>query len=245
MPARITARAAAAVTAARVTAARVTAARVTAARVTAAGAIAACVVVACMATAPATAVADGDPASDVLLGQNVFYPYSPPTPNSVQRSLNAETAAAAKAGFPIKVALIAAPTDLGVIPGLFNKPQKYADFLDQEISFQKTQLLLVVMPAGYGTKGLPKAAATAAATLAKPTGRTSEALANAALAAVPKLAAAAGHPIKADSPAGAGSSGGGSNTGRTILLIVLILAVVATAGALVAVRRRRGVTEGS
>jgi hypothetical protein len=208
-----------------------------AAIVTAAG-----VMAAWMVAATPAALGDGDPASDVLLGQNVFYPYSPPTPNAIQTSLNAETAAAAKAGFPIKVALIAAPTDLGVIPGLFNKPQKYAEFLDQEISFQKTQLLLVVMPAGYGTKGLPTAAASAAATLAKPTGRTSEALAKAALAAVPKLAAAAGHPIKADRPGDAGSSGGGSNTGRTILLIVLILAVVATAGALLAVRRRRGVT---
>jgi hypothetical protein len=27
--------------------------------------------------APAAALADGDPASDVLLGENVFYPYQP------------------------------------------------------------------------------------------------------------------------------------------------------------------------
>ena len=33
---------------------------------------------------PAVAFADGDPASDVLLGDNVFYPYSPAVPRSVQ-----------------------------------------------------------------------------------------------------------------------------------------------------------------
>jgi hypothetical protein len=208
------------------------------------------VAVALAGLTPAAALADGDPASDVLLGQNVFYPYNPPVPNTLQRSLNAETAAAAKAGFPLKVALIHGPTDLGVIPELFGKPQKYADFLDQEITFQHKQLLLVVMPSGYGVAGLPNAATNAAAHLGKPSGATSAALASAALAAVPKLAAAAGHPIKSIAPSSAGSrssgsgGSGGSKTGRTILLIVLILAVVATAGALVAVRRRRGVAQG-
>ena len=103
---------------------------------------------------PAAALADGDPASDVLLGQNVFYPYQPPVSKSVAATLNAETAAAKRAGFPLKVALIASPVDLGVIPDLFGKPQKYADFLDQEISFQGKQPLLVVMAAGYGVQGL-------------------------------------------------------------------------------------------
>src|SRR5438105_1386416 len=63
---------------------------------------------------PAGAIADGDPASDVLLGENVFYPYSPPVSASLQKSLNATTAAAKRSGFPIKVALIASPVDLGV-----------------------------------------------------------------------------------------------------------------------------------
>src|SRR3954453_3989674 len=103
---------------------------------------------------PAPAAADGDPASDTLLGQNVFYPYQPKVSPAVAARLNAETAAAKRAGFPLKVALIASPLDLGVIPDLFGKPQKYADFLDQEISFQGKQPLLVVMPAGYGVQGV-------------------------------------------------------------------------------------------
>ena len=84
----------------------------------------------------AVASADGDPASDVLLGQNVFYPYTPPASAAIQKQLDTEAATASHARFPIKVALIASPVDLGVIPSLFGSPQKYADFLDQEISFQ-------------------------------------------------------------------------------------------------------------
>src|SRR5581483_8345153 len=106
------------------------------------------------ATVPAAARADGDPASDVLLGENVFYPYTPPVSRELQRTLDGETAAAAKAGLAVKVALIASPVDLGVIPDLFNKPQQYAAFLDQEISFQGKQPLLVVMPSGLGGAAL-------------------------------------------------------------------------------------------
>ena len=130
--------------------------------------LAACVLA--VSSSPASATADGDPASDVLLGENVFYPYSPPVSTSLQGTLNAETAAAARAHFPIKVALIASPTDLGVVPDLFDQPQKYADFLDQEISFQTKQPLLVVMPSGYGIQGLTRPATAAAASLTKPTG---------------------------------------------------------------------------
>ena len=165
-------------------------------------AITAVVVLSLMALAPAAALADGDPASDVLLGENVFYPYSPHVSASAQKSLNALTAAAAKrAGLPIKVALIASPVDLGVIPDLFGKPQKYAEFLDQEISFRRKQPLLVVMPAGYGTQGLSPKAASAIAALPKPT-KSNDGLASAASTAVTKAAEASGHPIPGDSGVG-------------------------------------------
>ena len=114
--------------------------------------------------APASALADGDPASDVLIGENVYYPYSPAVSTSLQKRLNGETAAAARAHFPIKVALIATPADLGAIPTLFGKPQQYAHFLEQEISFLNVKpLLLVVMPNGYGAQHLGRAATQAAA----------------------------------------------------------------------------------
>jgi hypothetical protein len=186
--------------------------------------------------APA-ALADGDPASDTLLGENVFYPYSPAVSATVQRTLNSETAAAAKAGFPIKVALIASPIDLGVIPDLFGKPQSYADFLDQEISFQRKQLVLVVMAAGYGTDGFPAAAKQAATTLHPPAGKTSTDLAQAAIVAVAKLATAAGHPIAGVKGAPSGGSGGSSSS--TPIVIGLAAAAVLVAAALVVLRRRQ------
>ena len=81
---------------------------------------------------PGTARADGDPASDVLLGQDVFLPYSPVSP-AVQQRLYA-VAAARRAGYPIKIALIGAATDLGVVPSLFGKPAGYAQFLSAELA---------------------------------------------------------------------------------------------------------------
>jgi MYXO-CTERM domain-containing protein len=188
---------------------------------------------------PTTALADGDPASDVLLGENVFYPYSPAVSPSVQKSLNATTAAAKRAGFPIKVALIASPVDLGVIPDLFGKPQKYAAFLDQEISFRGKQPLLVVMPAGYGVQGLSPKATSMVATLPKPTSGQGNALATAAESAVMKLADASGRPISGASQNGSSSSSSGGGGSSSTLVIILAVAAVIAAGALAAITLRR------
>ena len=195
------------------------------------------VVLALGAALPAVALADGDPASDVLLGENVFYPYSPAVSSSLQKSLNATTAAAKRAGFPIKVALIASPVDLGVIPDLFGKPQKYATFLDQEISFRAKQPLLVVMPAGYGVQGLSSKATSTVATLPKPTSGQGNALATAAQSAVTKLAEVSGHPISAAENSSSSSSGGGGSSGT--LVVILAVAAVIAAGALAAITLRR------
>ncbi len=191
-----------------------------------------------LALSGTVALADGDPASDVLLGENVFYPYSPPVTASLQKSLNAEAAAAHKAGLALKIALIASPVDLGVIPDLFGKPQKYADFLDQEISFQGKQKLLVVMPSGYGAQGLSAAAQRALAVLPKPAGKQSNDLARAATVAVAAVAKAEGHPLKG--VGGAGSSNGSSST---VIVVILALGAAAIAAALVAVTLRRRRTE--
>jgi hypothetical protein len=178
--------------------------------------------------------ADGDPASDVLLGTNVFYPYNPRVSSGLQRTLNGEAAASAQAHFHLKVALIDGPYDLGVVPQMFGQPQEYARFLDQELQLflGPHPPLLVVMPGGYGVIGLPRAATSAAASLPKPSGKRSNDLAQAAIAAVPKLAAAAGHPIAR--AAGGGGAGGGS----TVLVIVLALAAVAIAGGVLTARHR-------
>jgi hypothetical protein len=187
---------------------------------------------------PAFAQADGDPASDVLLGANVFYPYTPQVALAVQRKLNAETVAAKRAGLPIKVALIASPVDLGVIPSVFGKPQTYADFLDKEISFEVTQPLLVVMAAGYGVQGIKAPASLALKGLAKPAGKSSTDLAQAAITAVAKLAAASRHPITGTAGASSAKAGGGSGS-TTPIVIALGLAAVLVASALIVLRRRQ------
>jgi hypothetical protein len=187
------------------------------------------------------ALADGDPASDVLISASVYYPYSKPVSSQLQKALNAETAAARRAHFPIKVALIIGPLELGVIPELFDKPQQYAKFLDQELAFngRPLPLLLVVMPAGYGVAGLSPAAAAAAASLPKPAGKTGDDLALAAVAAIPKLATAAGHPL------GAGGAQGGGDRGSAwddVAFGIVVAAAVLTAAAIIAFRRRQAGT---
>ena len=199
--------------------------------------IAVALAVALLAPPPAT-LADGDPASDVLIGENVFYPYSPAVSASLQKTLNAETAAANRAHFPLKVALIQSPVDLGAIPTLFGKPEQYAAFLDQEISFlNMKQLLLVVMPNGYGVQGLGQAATTAAASLSKPRSGQSDDLARAAIMAVPKLAAAAGHPVGTIS-----SVSGTGGVSSTLTLSLLAAAAIASAAVVLTIRNRRATT---
>jgi hypothetical protein len=195
-----------------------------------------CALLAAAMLVPPLAAADGDPASDVLLGQNVFYPYSPAVSRSLARTLNAETAAAKRAGFPLKVALIGAPVDLGVIPALFGKPQKYADFLDQEISFQGKQPLLVVMATGYGVQGVAGPAKLAVSGLRPPAGKTNDALAQAAIGAVAKLAQASAHRLQG--VAGVPGSSGGGGGSSTLIVIILAVAAVVVAAALIVLRRR-------
>jgi hypothetical protein len=182
------------------------------------------------------ALADADPASDMLVSASVFYPYSKPVSSELQKTLNAETAAASRAHFPIKVALIGAPLDLGGLPALFGRPQQYAKFLDQELAFNGKPPLLVLMPAGYGVSGLVPAATEAAASLPKPAARSSDDLARAAVAAIPKLAAAAGHPLGAVSVR---SGGGGSSVLDDVGFAVVAAAAVLAAANIIIFRRRQ------
>jgi hypothetical protein len=101
-----------------------------------------------VAVVPA-ATADGDPASDTLLVQNVFFPYPRPAA-ATANALSRQVAIAYGRGYRLKVAVIASETDLGAVPSLFDKPQDYAKFLGQELSAYYVGPLLIVMPAGYG-----------------------------------------------------------------------------------------------
>ncbi len=181
--------------------------------------------------------ADGDPASDVLLTENVFYPYKPPVSSPIQKALTAEAAAGCRARFPIKVALIASPADLGAITDLFGKPQSYAAYLDQEISFQRKQRLLVVMASGYGTEGLNRPADLAVASLKKPASGRSNDLARAATTAIAKIAAADGHLIT--SAPGAACSTTVSPINYTNLIVIVVALVAIATYTAVAPRRAK------
>jgi hypothetical protein len=176
--------------------------------------------------APCEATADGDPASDVLLVQNVFYPYQQTVSNNLIAALDLAAKRAHTANFPIKVAIIGTPADLGAVPQLFAKPQQYANFLDKEISFNGTIVLLVVMQAGFGlvASGPPSALAG----LHIPNERGSDGLAVAAIKAVGLLAAHAGHPITLPAiPAGGAPSASNSKFVTFVAPAALVLVVVA------------------
>src|SRR3954466_4045299 len=138
--------------------------------------------------------AGGGPAGDALRPPGSFLPYSPKVPKPVADGLGATLKQSRAAGYPLKVAIIATPQDLGSVPQYFGKPQPYASFLEREIAFNKPEPLLVVMPAGYGTAALGPEAGKALDGLPSPQ-PTGDALGRSAIDASLRLAKAAGHPV--------------------------------------------------
>ena len=105
----------------------------------------------CLAAAvPAVARADGDPASDFLISQDIFVPFDGTIPASQSARLTTLLHEAKTRGYPIKVALITKPIDLGSVTALWRQPQRYAEFLGQELFYLYRGRLLIVMPNGYG-----------------------------------------------------------------------------------------------
>jgi hypothetical protein len=201
--------------------------------------LAAGVVAAALLLPAAPALGDADPPSDVLLVQDVYYPYFPAPSRPAVAQLDALVATARRRGFPLKVALIATRADLGSVPGMFQQPDRYVKFLDQEISFNRTEPLLVVMAGAYAVAGLPAKAAQAVRDLPA-TGTSGDELAGGAVLAIPKLAAATGHDVPAPKPVAAARAkahkSGGPPTALFLALPVLLLALV---GGFTAVRSRR------
>ena len=137
--------------------------------------------------------ADGDPASDLLLTQKVFLPYDARISATRTEQLAALASDAAREGYPIRIALIASPVDLGSVTALWAKPQQYAKFLAAEVSFAYRGRLLIVMPQGLGTYQLghpsgPQRHALASVKLEP----GANGLAATAITAVERLAAARG-----------------------------------------------------
>jgi hypothetical protein len=167
---------------------------------------------------PASAGANGDPASDVLLTSEVFLPYEAPISKSVADELKQTVAAANQHGYKIRVALIAFTGDLGTAVSLWGHPQDYSKFLWSEIAFVYQGRLLVVMPSGFGFYNGKKPIAKERRVLAGiPPGKTPTPLAQSAARAVRALAASAGITL----PKQSGSS---SSRDRLIILGAAVLA---------------------
>ncbi|MGH2861376.1 MAG: hypothetical protein ACRDLT_07685 [Solirubrobacteraceae bacterium] len=159
--------------------------------------------------APPAGLADGDPASDVLVENTLFNPVDSGVSLSSQARLEAVLNASVKAGFPIRVALIASQADLGTATALWRRPGRYAQYLGYELSELYGGQVLVVMPGGfglYGPRSGPRTVGRAEQNVRATTPGPGERLATAALSAVPLLARAAGHPIPAAALARADSS---------------------------------------
>jgi hypothetical protein len=138
--------------------------------------------------------ADGDPASDYLLGTSAFVPPDANVSSADAQQLRKVLASARARGYQIRVALLANTYDMGSVATLFRQPRQYARFLGQELFFVYKGRLLVVMPNGYGVTRGGKLLSTEqriVGGLPAP-GNDGHALAAGAITAVRKLAAAAG-----------------------------------------------------
>jgi hypothetical protein len=164
-------------------------------------------------SAAAPALADGDPASDFLLTQRVFFYGSSPKAELGQLKRTVDDAK--KAGFEIRVAVITSPFDLGTLSALWERPQPYCRFLSLEIAFAYKGRLLVVNPNGFGYVDRTQQQPAKLALLHSiPPGKTPKDLLVAADAAVRRLADAAGVRLpKAE-------KGSSSSSTRDILIIV-------------------------
>jgi hypothetical protein len=150
------------------------------------------VVLAALVAAP-LARANGDPASDVLLTQPVYFPIDATLSDSDRSALLKTVDDAKQRGYTIRVALIPFTSDLGTAVSLWRHPQDYAKFLASELAFVYKNRLLVVQPSGFGFYDKGKPVAKEQRVLAKvPVGKTPATLTQSADAAVRALAAADG-----------------------------------------------------
>ena len=154
-------------------------------------------------------------------------PASPPTSRHNSPYL---LQAAVRAGYPIRVALIASPTDLGSVTALWRAPQSYAKFLGQELGLVDHGPVLVVMPNALGLHQLNRPDAVQRAALAHlPTPRPGTGLGLTALDAVQRLAAASGHPVPIPSAATPTSPSATNATAWIVFAAGAVLIVLAWA----------------
>jgi hypothetical protein len=186
--------------------------------------------------AASTARADGDPASDYLLVQKVFYPFEAKLSAAEKAQFGALVDAANRSGFPIRVAMIGGVYDMGSVTSLYRKPRTYARFLGAELSYYYKQRLLVVMPNGFGFNWPKHPSAPAYRVLAGiRIGPGSAGMLAAARTAVEKLAAADGVKV---APPRTPTASSRNNRDRIVIVVAVTLVAIGL-GVVLQLRRRR------
>ena len=186
-----------------------------------------------------TARADGDPASDYLLGVQVFIPYDLKVPAAKQKELTSLVHDANSSGYAIRVALIGSAYDLGSVTSLWQKPRPYARFLGAELQFVYRRRLLVVMPNGFGFNWPKHPSAKEYSLLSTvPIAPGPLGMLDSAEKAVRTLAAASGVKIAVRQTTATPSSGGGFIHSRALIVLAAIAGVAILVLLRLALRRK-------
>ena len=174
--------------------------------------------------------ANGDPASDGLIANQVYIGVAVPISNADREALTKTVAAANERGYPIRVALIPFTSELGSAVSLWGHPRDYAKFLGSELAFVYTKRLLIAMPSGFGVYHRNKPVAKEQRVLGRVRlGKTPTAVAQQTTKAVRALAAADGITLPVES--------GDGDDWRDRAIIAAVGLVVVALIAFVAVRR--------
>jgi hypothetical protein len=190
---------------------------------------------AALLAAPA-ARADGDPASDYLITQKVFFPYDLKVAPAAQQQIVALVDEANTAGYTIRVAMIWSSYDLGSITGLWRRPQTYAKFLGTELKYVYKDRLLIVMPNGFGFYRPGHPVTREYATLSRISISPGQAgFLDATRKAVMQLAAASGVRLTGAVPAKRNSQ----NRDRVVIVLGATAVLLAAIGLRLVLRRRR------
>jgi hypothetical protein len=189
-------------------------------------------------------IANGDPASHVVLTGDVFLPSEPVVCSVAGRRLEAMTEATRKAGYPVKVVVIPTAEDLGTLSMLFGRPEAYARQLELELPAEMFEpldgrrgyRLLILMPAELGLNRAGPKEARALERFSVDAEATESELARLATGVVPRLARAAGFRVAKPRPKpecsdvdSSSSDSGSSSPVDSILIFVAPVAMVALA----------------
>jgi hypothetical protein len=186
-----------------------------------------------------TARADGDPASDYLLGTQVFFSIDVKLPAAKQQELTSIVRDANKSGYAIRVALIASPYDLGAVTSLWRKPGAYAKFLGAELQFIYKHRLLIVMPNGFGFNWQKHPSSKEDTLLSTvPIGTGAVGMLDSAVTAVQRLASASGVKV-VRAPAAATPGKRGFAHSRALIVLAAIAGLALAVLLRLGLRRKR------